>query len=79
MLILIVIVFNSVTMAAYDYSDRDSNTFRNQIIDLCGQISTFFFVSEGALEIIARGFIVDKRAYLRDGWCVLDFIVLISG
>jgi hypothetical protein len=37
------------------------------------------FALEAIMEIIARGLILHKRAYLRDGWCILDFVVVISG
>jgi Ion transport protein len=31
------------------------------------------------MKIIAFGFIVHKKAYLRDGWNILDFAVVIVG
>jgi len=34
--ILFIIFMNSLTLAIYDYSDRDSLTMRNQIIDIAG-------------------------------------------
>lgn len=76
---MFVIFLNSVCLALYDYSDRDELTRRNQVLDTCGDVFTFIFAAEGVLEIIARGFILHKRSYMRDGWCVLDFFVIVSG
>ena len=73
------IVLNSVALAAYDYNDKDSNSVRNYYLDMIGKIFTIIFTTESVLEIIARGLILHPRAYLRDGWCVLDFVVVISG
>ena len=30
------------------------------------------------LEIIAKGFIFDKGAYLRDNWNILDFFIVLA-
>jgi hypothetical protein len=43
------------------------------------RISTYIFVAEALLKIIASGFVFNKQSYLRDGWNAFDFaIVLIS-
>lgn len=77
--ILIIISVNSVTMAIYDYSDRNSLTEYNQILDVISLISTVIFSIEAVLSIIAKGLVINRNAYLRTGWGVLDFIVVISG
>jgi hypothetical protein len=77
--IMFVIFLNSLSLAMYDYNDRDSLTAKNQFLDHCGDIFTFVFAAEGALEILARGFILHNRSYMRDGWCILDFFVIVSG
>ena len=48
---------------------------------------TLIFTLEGMLKIIAFGFILfnftlfrfclDKNSYLRDGWSILDFLIII--
>ena len=38
----------------------------------------FVFMVEFFLKIIAKGFVFDKHTYLRDGWNLIDFIVVIS-
>lgn len=39
----------------------------------------FFFLAECLLKIIALGFILRRHSYMRDGWNVADFIVVIAG
>lgn len=77
--ILAVIAVNTLTLAMYDYSDRDSTTTYNQVLDTMGKVFTWLFTFECALEILARGFIWDENSYLRSGWGWLDFLVVVSG
>ena len=83
--ILVAIIFNSILIACYDYTNVNNDyqpsvsSTRNYIIDKCEIIFTAVFVLECMLKIISQGFITGKNAYLRDGWNMLDFIlVLIS-
>lgn len=76
-LILLIILLNSVILAIYNYKDEDDPV--NQYCNTIGNISTIVFAVEALLKILARGLILHPRAYLRDGWCVLDFIVVLSG
>lgn len=44
-------------------------------------IETFFLIAyacECVLKIIGLGFIFKKNSYLRDGWNILDFIIVVS-
>jgi len=34
---------------------------------------------EAATKIIANGFLLHKDAYLRNGWNILDFVVVVVG
>lgn len=36
------------------------------------------FIIESALKIAAKGFVSNQNSYLRDGWNVVDFIVVIT-
>jgi hypothetical protein len=36
------------------------------------------FIIECILKIISKGFIIHKNSYLRDGWNIIDFIVVIT-
>jgi len=37
------------------------------------------FCLEAALKIVALGFLLHSDSYLRNGWNVLDFIVVVTG
>lgn len=38
----------------------------------------WFYLFECILKIIAMGFLFNKNSYLRDGWNILDFIIVIT-
>ena len=78
-LVMFVIFLNSMALALYDYSDRDSLLIRNKILEIAGTVFTIIFALESLLKIIALGFLFHKNAYLRDGWNIVDFFVVCSG
>lgn len=78
-LIILVIVMNSITLAMYNYEDRDSNGRFNQIIDQTNLVFTCIFIGEGLLKVLAKGLIFHSDSYLRNGWNIIDTIVIISG
>jgi hypothetical protein len=41
------------------------------------KITSSVFVIEFVLAIISRGFYYGENAYLKDNWCILDFIIVI--
>lgn len=76
---LLVIVTNSFLVAAYDFSDRGEASLYNQNIHLAQLVCQFIYVAEMVLKIMAMGFFHRRNSYLRDGWNVIDFIVIILG
>lgn len=44
---------------------------------LLDKIFTGIYTAEAVLKIIAYGFVVHRKSYLRDSWNVLDFVTLI--
>ena len=76
---LAVIFMNSILLALYDYSDRESTTRYNQIIDQVNVIFTAFFIFEASLKITGKGLVFHENAYLRSGWNLIDIVVVISG
>ena len=63
----------------YDYSDRNDIGKNNGLIDILNMWFSIVYTIEAALKIIALGFIVHKKSYIRDPWNLIDFIVVISG
>ena len=77
--IILVIIGNSLVLSLQDYSDRDSKTLYNKLLDYVQDAFTAIFTLECIFKIIAMGFVLRKNSYLRDGWNVIDFIVVIFG
>jgi hypothetical protein len=63
----------------FDYSDRNSKGQNNKLIDIFSMCFSIVYTIEALLRIIALGFVVHKKSYLRDPWNLIDFIVVISG
>lgn len=70
---------NSILLAIIDYTDDDNETEWNQWLDKIDRVFTAIFISEAALKILALGFFMHKRSYLKDPWNVLDFTTVIIG
>lgn len=75
--ILAVILVNSVCLAIYDYSDREDTSLFNRKLYYIGQAVNGIFIIECLFKIVAKGFVVHRRAYLRDSWNVMDFIIVV--
>ena len=74
-----VIFLNSLCLAIYDYSDREEIHPRNRFIVIAGFMFTIIFTIECVFKILALGFIIHYKAYLRDGWNWIDFVVVVTG
>jgi voltage-dependent calcium channel L type alpha-1D len=46
---------------------------------MIGLVFTGIFTTECILKIIAFGLVLHKNAYLRIGWNLIDFAVVVSG
>ena len=71
--VLFIILWNCVLLAIEDPTTNPTSAEAQmeQILLICYSI-------EMSLKIIGLGFICHKKAYLRDGWNVLDFIIIIT-
>lgn len=76
-LVLLLIVLNSLSLGMKDYLDPNSETEWNQRIDYFEPYFTTAFVIECVMKIFAYGFYIGKKAYLKEAWNWLDFIVVI--
>lgn len=74
---LLIIFLNCIT---YSLLRNQRNNYRDYT-DHIKNLEFFFFIFylfEATLKILSSGLIVKKHAYLRSGWNILDFIVLIA-
>ena len=76
-LILLLIILNSMCLGFKDYLDPQNKTEWNQWIDSFEPYFTVAFCIECVMKILAYGFIIGKKAYLKEAWNWLDFIVVI--
>jgi len=74
-LILLTIFANCVALAAYDVVDSESDS--NKVLDQLEFAFLAIFTIEMVLKILARGFVLKPGTYLREGWNVLDFFIVI--
>ena len=54
-------------------------TWKAEIIVECERTFLWIYTVEMLLKILAQGFLFHRRAYLRDPWGVLDFVVVTLG
>lgn len=78
MFILFLISINSAGMLMYDYKDRENKQPYNQGLERVMNITTWLFICEALLKIIAQSFWFHKNAYLRDSWNCMDAFVVFS-
>ncbi|EWS72781.1 cation channel family transporter (macronuclear) [Tetrahymena thermophila SB210] len=70
---LAVIIFNSIMLAK---DDPTTNSDNNPEIDLALLI---IYTVEMGLKIVAYGFIFSKNAYIKEGWNVIDLVIIVTG
>lgn len=75
-MILVAIVLSSLKLViGIHYSIID--TYITDFLTETDIFFAYFFGTEFLLKIIAFGFVLEPCAYLRDGWNVLDFIIVV--
>ncbi|XP_025156407.1 muscle calcium channel subunit alpha-1 isoform X8 [Harpegnathos saltator] len=78
-LILMTIFANCVALAVYTpYPFGDSNQ-TNQYLEKIEYVFLVIFTVECVMKIIAYGFVAHPGAYLRNGWNLLDFTIVVIG
>lgn len=78
-LILCTIFANCIALAVYTpYPLSDSNT-TNAALEKIEYIFLVIFTTECFMKIIACGFLMHPGAYIRNGWNLLDFTIVVIG
>ncbi|CRL08236.1 CLUMA_CG021010, isoform B [Clunio marinus] len=78
-LILLTIFANCVALAVYTpfpYSDSNQT---NAYLEKIEYIFLVIFTAECFMKVIAYGFVMHPGAYLRNGWNLLDFTIVVIG
>jgi hypothetical protein len=78
-LILLTIFANCVALAVFTpFPNSDSNQ-TNAYLEKIEYIFLVIFTTECVMKIIAYGFAMHPGAYLRNGWNLLDFTIVVIG
>ncbi|EGR31551.1 hypothetical protein IMG5_107710 [Ichthyophthirius multifiliis] len=74
------ILANTIILTLQDYRFRIDpqllSQWRKNLIDQSELIFSVIFIAEFILKIIGMGMAFEKGSYLRDGWNILDFLVV---
>lgn len=66
-------------MLAFESPLLDQHSQTMHMVNIAGVVCTIIFTLEALLEIIAFGFYFNgSKSYLRNGWNVLDFFIVVS-
>ena len=80
--ITLAIVLNSIMLASTDYEPRlnpDHVSTWTPIQEKIDLVFSIIFIIECCTKVIAMGFVLHKKSYLREAWNILDFfIVMVS-
>ena len=76
--VISLILLNSILLGIKDYQDPENLTYRNKLVEAFEPYFVWVFLFECITKVVAMGLILDKRAYLSEGWNWLDFLVVVS-
>ncbi|XP_029456739.1 voltage-dependent L-type calcium channel subunit alpha-1D isoform X4 [Rhinatrema bivittatum] len=77
--ILVAIFANCVALAVYIPFPEDDSNSTNHDLEKVEYAFLIIFTIETFLKIIAYGLLMHPNAYVRNGWNLLDFIIVIVG
>lgn len=78
-MILITIFANCAALAAYEPLPEKDSSEINDNLEVAEYVFLAVFTMEAVLKIIAYGFLFHPGAYLRNGWNILDFVIVVVG
>uniref|UniRef100_A0A0N5AJK0 Voltage-dependent calcium channel type A subunit alpha-1 n=1 Tax=Syphacia muris TaxID=451379 RepID=A0A0N5AJK0_9BILA len=77
--ILMTIIGNCVVLAMDQHLPKNDKNMLGEWLEFTEPYFMGIFCIECSLKIIAFGFVLHKGSYLRSGWNIMDFIVVVSG
>uniref|UniRef100_A0A8C1QRK7 Voltage-dependent L-type calcium channel subunit alpha n=1 Tax=Cyprinus carpio TaxID=7962 RepID=A0A8C1QRK7_CYPCA len=78
-IILMTIFANCVALAVYIPFPEDDSNATNSNLERVEYLFLIIFTVEAFLKVIAYGLLCHPNAYLRNGWNLLDFIIVVVG
>ncbi|EGT30002.1 hypothetical protein CAEBREN_28992 [Caenorhabditis brenneri] len=77
--ILLTIIGNCVVLSMEQHLPKNDKKALSEWLERTEPYFMGIFCLECVLKIIAFGFVLHKGSYLRSGWNIMDFIVVVSG
>ncbi|XP_052465347.1 voltage-dependent L-type calcium channel subunit alpha-1D-like isoform X3 [Carassius gibelio] len=77
--ILIAIFANCMALAVYIPFPEDDSNSTNHDLETVEYAFLIIFTIETFLKIIAYGLVMHQNAYVRNGWNMLDFVIVVIG
>ncbi|XP_053096179.1 voltage-dependent N-type calcium channel subunit alpha-1B isoform X4 [Pangasianodon hypophthalmus] len=78
-MILATIIANCIVLALEQHLPANDKTPMSERLDDTEHYFIGIFCFEAGIKIIALGFVFHKGSYLRNGWNVMDFVVVLTG
>ncbi|XP_039518708.1 voltage-dependent R-type calcium channel subunit alpha-1E isoform X5 [Pimephales promelas] len=78
-MILATIIANCIVLALEQHLPEEDKTPMSKRLEKTEPYFIGMFCLEAGIKVIALGFAFHKGSYLRNGWNVMDFIVVLSG
>nr|XP_032624033.1 voltage-dependent P/Q-type calcium channel subunit alpha-1A isoform X11 [Chelonoidis abingdonii] len=78
-MILATIIANCIVLALEQHLPEEDKTPMSERLDDTEPYFIGIFCFEAGIKIIALGFAFHKGSYLRNGWNVMDFVVVLTG
>uniref|UniRef100_A0A8B9REP3 Calcium channel, voltage-dependent, R type, alpha 1E subunit a n=1 Tax=Astyanax mexicanus TaxID=7994 RepID=A0A8B9REP3_ASTMX len=78
-MILATIIANCIVLALEQHLPAEDKTPMSRRLEKTEPYFIGMFCFEAGIKIVALGFVFHKGSYLRNGWNVMDFIVVLSG
>ncbi|KAM5328117.1 voltage-dependent N-type calcium channel subunit alpha-1B isoform 1-T1 [Glossophaga mutica] len=78
-MILATIIANCIVLALEQHLPDGDKTPMSERLDDTEPYFIGIFCFEAGIKVIALGFVLHKGSYLRNGWNVMDFVVVLTG
>ncbi|XP_024618217.1 voltage-dependent N-type calcium channel subunit alpha-1B [Neophocaena asiaeorientalis asiaeorientalis] len=78
-MILATIIANCIVLALEQHLPDGDKTPMSERLDDTEPYFIGIFCLEAGMKIVALGFVLHKGSYLRNGWNVMDFVVVLTG
>ncbi|GLD66698.1 voltage-dependent P/Q-type calcium channel subunit alpha-1A-like protein, partial [Lates japonicus] len=78
-MILATIIANCIVLALEQHLPDGDKTPLSERLDDTEPYFIGIFCFESGIKILALGFALHKNSYLRNGWNVMDFVVVLTG